>query len=41
MSGPLVEREIDDVRDKWGTATELDADVLRSIRPYVKLWVAV
>lgn len=39
--GPLVEKNVDDVRYKWGAAAELDADVASSIAPYRRLWAAV
>ncbi|MFN6550663.1 hypothetical protein ACP6C7_18840 [Mycolicibacterium septicum] len=43
VGGPLTLHEVDDVRYGWaaGQNTDLDSDVLASIAPYRKLWVAV
>lgn len=42
-AGPLIRKEVDDVRYGWGNAStpELDADVAASIAPFRRYWAAV
>ncbi|ORA38701.1 hypothetical protein [Mycobacterium aquaticum] len=39
-AGPLIQKDVDDVSYKWGTATDLDADVESTIRPFRRIWAA-
>ena len=38
--GVLTQRDIDDTSYHWASSAELDADVLATIRPYVRVWAA-
>jgi hypothetical protein len=39
-AGQLIRKDVDDTKLMWGAATELDADVLATVRPYIRHWAA-